>query len=310
MNVMTNSINRSINDSVNIDAFIDILLLEEGKPQNTLDSYKHDILSCAQYLASKGTSLLTAQRDDLTAYLATFQQRDLKASTQRRALAAVRRYYQHLVKSLQREDDPTSFILAPKLGKNLPDVLSEQAMVDLIIAPDVSTHIGLRDRAMLETMYATGLRVSELVKLLVSSIDLDAGCVRVFGKGSKERIVPMGESARDWIQSYLDNARPALLKQQSSDFLFISRQGDGQPIDRRRFWQIIREYALKAGLDKKHISPHTLRHSFATHLLRHGADIRAIQMMLGHENISTTQIYTHLNKSDVQRLHREHHPRG
>ena len=224
-----------------------------------------------------------------------------------RSLSTIRRFYRYALAEELTESDPSADIASPSLGKPLPKILSEQQVDDLIGSPDVLNPLGLRDRAMFETLYATGLRVSELVSLSMNEIDLVVGACKVLGKGGKERLVPLGEQALQWIERYLSEGRPALLGSRQSEILFVTRRAAG--MSRQAFWQNIKRYALKAGIESG-LSPHTLRHAFATHLLNHGADLRSVQMLLGHSSLSTTQIYTHVARARLQSLHKIHHPRG
>jgi integrase/recombinase XerD len=233
--------------------------------------------------------------------------KQIKSRTAGRALSALRRFYRHALREGRITEDPTLRIDSPKLPRALPKLLSENDVERLLDAPDHQTELGLRDRAMLEVLYASGLRVSELVALPLAGVALDSGIVRVTGKGGRERLVPVGETALDWMQRYLTEARPALLAGQPNGALFVTRRK--QPMSRQAFWYVIKRYAMKAGL-KVHLSPHTLRHAFATHLVNHGADLRVVQLLLGHADISTTQIYTHVARERLRQLHEKHHPRG
>lgn len=290
-----------------IDAFLDSLWMESGLSQNTLSSYRNDLKGFAQWLDKKGHRIEKAERHELMAYLGEKTLQGAKPRSTARLLSSMRRFYQYLLREGRRMDDPSRLIDAPKLGRKLPDTLTEADVDALLSAPDVEDLLGMRDRAMLEVLYATGLRVSELVKLEAGQISLVQGVVRVMGKGSKERLVPMGEDAVNWVERYLSEARAALLKQHVSQMLFVTRRGDG--MTRHAFWHIIKRYAAKVGIEK-HLSPHTLRHAFATHLLNHGADLRVVQMLLGHSDLSTTQIYTHVARERLKSLHAAHHPRG
>ena len=232
----------------------------------------------------------------------------LRASSQARHISTLRRYYRHLLARGQILTDPTLKIAMPAKPSRLPKVLSEKQVEALLGAPQIDTPLGLRDRAMLETLYATGLRVSELVGLKLHEVNFDMGVVRVFGKGSKERLVPLGEEAIDWMRNYLAEARPAILNGQQSDDLFVTARGEA--MTRQAFWQLIKRHAVLACIDPARLSPHVLRHAFATHLLNHGADLRVVQLLLGHADISTTQIYTHIARERLKTLHAKHHPRG
>lgn len=290
-----------------LDTFIDRLWLEEGLSRNTLESYRRDLAQFAGWLDQHaGKSLLAVERVDLERYLAArFPQ--VKPRSVARLMASLRRFYRMMVRDGQLEHDPTLQLASPKLPRSLPKSLSEEEVEHLLEAPDTQQPIGLRDRAMLETLYATGLRVSELVTLKVSEVSLDMGVVRVMGKGSKERLVPLGEEALDWIRRYLGEARPMILERRLSESLFVTQRAG--PMTRQAFWYLIKRYARQAGIVKP-MSPHVMRHAFATHLLNHGADLRVVQMLLGHADISTTQIYTHVARERLKQLHAIHHPRG
>lgn len=290
-----------------IDAFLDTLWLEQGLSDNTLTAYRTDLRHCSEWLQQHDVALEQAGAADLLDYLASLQARSRSVRTAARRLSSLRRFYTWLLRQERIRTDPTAHIQPPRLGRILPKSLTEAEVETLLAAPDTATPLGLRDRAMLEILYATGLRVSELVGLYTSQINRRQGVVRVTGKGSKERLVPLGEEALLWLQRYLDEARPELLRGTQNDVLFPGRQG--RTLTRQAFWHRLRRYAVLAGINKP-LSPHVLRHAFATHLLNHGADLRVVQMLLGHSNISTTQIYTHVARERLKRLHAEHHPRG
>lgn len=295
-------------DSGEIDRFLDALWMERGLSRNTLAAYRRDLSGFAQWLSEQRQCvLLTAQREDLLAYLAARVSAEAKPRTLARLLSSLRSFYQQAVRDGCLSADPSERIDAPRLGRSLPRSLTESDVERLINAPDTDTALGLRDRAMLELLYASGLRVSELVELRVLQLNLRQGVVRTLGKGSKERLVPLGEVASDWLERYLCTARSELLKGHESDGLFVTRRGTG--MSRQAFWYLIKRHAQQAGVHKP-LSPHTLRHSFATHLLNHGADLRVVQMLLGHSDLSTTQIYTHVARERLKNLHAEHHPRG
>ena len=291
-----------------LDEFCDALWLEDGLSRNTLDSYRRDLAGFAAWLSKRGgNALADADQADIQGYLGYRFARKARASSAARLLSSLKRFYRYLVRNGKRNSDPTLKIDAPKLPRGLPKTLTETDVENLIGAPDFETALGLRDKAMLEMIYASGLRVSELVTLKAAQVSRDMGVVRVVGKGSKERLVPIGEEALNWLARYLREARPELLKGKTSDDLFVTTRGAA--MTRQAFWQLIKRYAAQAAL-KKSISPHTLRHAFATHLLNHGADLRVVQLLLGHSDISTTQIYTHVARERLKQLHQKHHPRG
>ena len=291
-----------------IDEFCDALWLEDGLAKNTLESYRRDLNQFARWLeAQQGRRLLDGNGADIQSYLGHQFRKKTRASSAARLLSSLKRFYRYSLRQGRIKADPTLKIDSPKLPRSLPKSLTEEDVESLLAAPPVETALGLRDKAMLEMIYASGLRVSELVALKLVQVSQDMGVVRVMGKGSKERLVPLGEEALAWIRRYLKEARPGLLRRRSSDDLFITARGAS--MTRQMFWHLLRRYALKAGL-KKPISPHTLRHAFATHLLNHGADLRVVQLLLGHSDISTTQIYTHVARERLKQLHAKHHPRG
>lgn len=290
-----------------IDRFIDSLWLQSGLSENTLAAYRQDLKCCQNFLKTNNSNLEKAEQTDLRAFQKERKHAGTQAKTAARQLSTLRRFYRYLVQEGQRKDDPTETIDSPKIGRPLPKSLSEEQVNRLLEGPDVTGAYGLRDRAMMELLYATGLRVSELIGLRISQINLDAGVVRVMGKGSKERLVPMGESAQEWITRYLKEARPELTEAQKTDEVFLSSRG--RAMSRQAFWYLIKRYAAKVGIHKN-LSPHTVRHAFATHLLNHGADLRVVQMLLGHADLSTTQIYTEVARARLKALHQKHHPRG
>lgn len=291
-----------------IDAFCDALWLEDGLSRNTLDSYRRDLRQFAQWLqARSGSGLLDADQTLIQDYLAHRFRAKARASSAARLLSSLKRFYRHALRQNIITVDPTLRIDAPKLPRALPKTLTEADVEALLAAPPLEQPLGLRDRAMLEMLYASGLRVSELVTLKVPQVSRDMGVVRVLGKGSKERLVPLGEEALAWLERYLREARPKLLNGRASDALFVTARAAA--MTRQSFWHLLKRYALDAGLNKP-ISPHTLRHAFATHLLNHGADLRVVQLLLGHSDISTTQIYTHVAQERMKQLHARHHPRG
>jgi len=287
-----------------IDRFIDALWLEDGLAANSLSAYRRDLRQLAAHLGDRDP--LAAGEVDLQRYFAaTFAVS--RASTANRRLATLRRFYRWALREGMIDRDPTLRLTGAKAPPRFPRALTEEQVEALLAAPDAETDLGLRDRAMLELLYATGLRVTELVGLRLIEVSLADGLVRVTGKGEKERVVPIGEEARLWLERYLGKGRPALLKSRSADAVFVTRQG--RSMSRQMFWKLIRRYALQADI-RAPLSPHGLRHAFATHLLNHGADLRVVQMLLGHADISTTQIYTHVARERLQALHERHHPRG
>jgi integrase/recombinase XerD len=289
-----------------LDTFIDHLWLEDGLSKNTLDSYRTDLSQFATWLAKRNKQILSANQVDIQQYLAIrFPQS--KPRSIGRLIASMRRFYRYCLRESLVQSDPTLQIESPKLPRSLPKSLNEQEVEDLLNAPKIEAPIGIRDRAMLELLYASGLRVSELVTVKVNEVSTQDGVVRVTGKGNKTRLVPMGEEAADWITKYLKEARPDILQNRLSDALFVTARAES--MTRQAFWYLIKRYALQAGINK-HMSPHVLRHAFATHLLNHGADLRVVQMLLGHSDISTTQIYTHVARERLKKLHSVHHPRG
>ena len=294
-----------------IQDFISKIWLEDGLSSNTRNSYKHDLYGWSNWLETNGSKgLLSATKSDLNHYLVARFESCLKPTSTRRCLSSLRRFYKVMVRDGEIESDPTADIISPKIPKTLPSHLSESQVEQILAAPDVKDQFGLRDKAMLETLYASGLRVSELVNLDLVQLDRKVGVIKVIGKGSKERIVPMGEEALGCIDRYLDNARGKILKNLSSNKLFVTDKGRNRPnITRQAFWFRLRRYANAVGIRVK-VSPHTLRHAFATHLLNHGADLRVVQLLLGHSDISTTQIYTHVARERLKQIHSAHHPRG
>ena len=285
-----------------LDSFTDALWLEDGLSKNTLVSYRRDLQQLGVFL--KKTPLEDAREEDLVGFLAA---RKGRASSAARMLSSIKRFYAWCLRERHIKADPTIRLDPPKRAPRFPKTLSEADVEALLAAPDVATPLGMRDRAMFEVLYASGLRVSELVGLKVFEVNLDAGVVRVMGKGSKERLVPLGEEAVDWVRRYMNDSRSSLLKKNSSDNLFVTGRGSG--MTRQAFWQNIKRYGARA-VPGKHFSPHVLRHAFATHLINHGADLRVVQMLLGHADISTTQIYTHVARERMKQLHAKHHPRG
>ncbi|MDD2741566.1 MAG: site-specific tyrosine recombinase XerD [Rhodocyclaceae bacterium] len=295
-------------DLVEIDNFCDALWLADGLAKATLDSYRSDLGRLALWLADNGSEpLLDTTASTLAAFIAHLSQQT-RASSQARYLSTLRRFYRWQLGRGRIFIDPTLKLANPARPSRLPKVMSEKQVDHLLAAPDLDTPLGLRDRAMLETLYASGLRVSELVNLQIHELSFNDSVLRALGKGSKERLVPLGEQAIDWLSRYLNEARPEILKGQQSEALFVTARGGA--MTRQAFWQLIKRYALQAGIAPAKLSPHVLRHAFATHLLNHGADLRVVQLLLGHADISTTQIYTHVARERLKALHKDHHPRG
>ena len=298
-----------------LDEFCDAVWLEDGLAKNTLEAYRRDLRLFGEWQERQGrTSLLAATDSDLAAYFASRsmsraagKRRGIRSSTQARLHSSLKRFYHFLARGGRIDVDPTLKLDPPKKPPRFPKALSEEDVEALLAQADAATPLGLRDRAMLEVLYASGLRVSELVRLKLAQVSHDMGVVRVMGKGSKERLVPLGEEALAWLSRYSREARPAILKRRASDYVFVTARG--APMTRQAFWHLIKKRAASA-VPGKTLSPHTLRHAFATHLLNHGADLRVVQLLLGHADISTTQIYTHVARERLKKLHRDHHPRG
>jgi integrase/recombinase XerD len=298
-----------LTNDVIIDEFVNMLWLERGLSENTQQAYRNDLRQLSQWAATQaGRGLLQIDRDLLLNFQVWRSEQGISARSMSRALSVWRRFFGYLLREGQITVDPTLVLEMPKLGRSLPGSISEAEIDRLLQAPDIATPLGLRDRAMLELMYATGLRVSELVGLQQRQLNLQAGIVQVVGKGDKERIAPMGDEAVHWINCYLDQARRSIMKGYAPvEAVFVSRRGS--EMTRHNFWHMIKRYAKACGITTP-LSPHTLRHAFATHLLNHGADLRVVQLLLGHSDISTTQIYTHIARERLQALHGKHHPRA
>jgi integrase/recombinase XerD len=296
-----------VEQNLYLQEFLDSLWLESGLSQNTVDAYRRDLIAFSAWLNKQDINLATATRNDILKYQSQRMREGRKVRSEARLLSSLRRFYRYLVREEIRDSDPTAQIESPRLGRPLPDSLTENEVEDLLAQPDTTAALGLRDRSMLEVLYATGLRVSELVGLTVDQVNLRQGVIRCIGKGNKERLVPVGEVAQDWLEKYLYDSRPALLNGKVTDDLFPTTRG--KAMTRQAFWYLIKRYALQAGIQKD-LSPHTLRHAFATHLINHGADLRVVQLLLGHADLSTTQIYTHVAKERLKQLHAAHHPRG
>ncbi len=291
-----------------IESFLDALWLERNLAENTLSAYRRDLRMVVEWLSHRQLTLLTVQQSDLLELLSERVEGGYKATSTARLLSALRRLFQYIYREKLRADDPSARLASPKLPQRLPKDLSEAQVERLLKAPQVEQPIELRDKAMLELLYATGLRVSELVGLQISDISLRQGVVRVIGKGDKERLVPLGEEAVYWLEQFMTYGRSWLLNGATIDVLFPSSRG--QQMTRQTFWYRIKHYAAQAGIDSEKLSPHVLRHAFATHLLNHGADLRVVQMLLGHSDLSTTQIYTHVATERLRQLHQQHHPRA
>lgn len=300
---------RTQTEAALIDAFCDQLWLQDGLAASSLASYRRDLNAWAAWLvAHGGHALLAATRGDVEAFLAAQFHSRAKATSVNRRLSTLRRFYRLQALQGALSADPTLRIRSPRLPRRLPKYLSEQQVETLLGAPDTDTTLGLRDRAMLETLYATGLRVSELVGLKLAQVSFQMGVVRVLGKGGKERLVPLGEEAIDWLKRYLTGVRTRLAGEARTDAVFLTARH--APLTRQAFWHVIKRYAVVADIPASKLSPHTLRHAFATHLLNHGADLRVVQLLLGHADITTTTIYTHVARERLKRLHVQHHPRG
>ncbi len=295
-------------DAALIDRFADSLWLSDGLAKNSIDAYRRDATQLARWLATQSLSLADVRRDTLSAYLAyLIEAKSASPRTSARAISSLKRLFAFLLRESEITDDPSQDLDSPRLPRSLPKSLSEAEVESLLNAPNLSTDLGLRDKAMLETLYASGLRVSELVGLKIAQVSLDMGVVRILGKGSKERLTPLGQEAAEWITRYQREARPRILGAKKSDALFIT--GRGSAMTRQTFWHLIKRHARIANI-RTELSPHTLRHAFATHLINHGADLRVVQMLLGHADITTTQIYTHVARERLKQIHAKHHPRG
>jgi integrase/recombinase XerD len=290
-----------------IEQFLDSAWAERGLSKNTLQSYRYDLRLLGGHLQQRGKTLDDAGRDDLLHFLATQVRQGANPRSLSRYLSGFRQFYRWLLREGRIKSDPSALIERPRMGRGLPKALSEAQVEALLQAPDIETPMGLRDRSMLELMYATGLRVTELVELEFTGLSLNQGIVRVTGKGNKERLIPLGEEAQSWLQRYLAEARPQLMGEAVCPRVFVTNRKAG--MTRQAFWHAIKRYATQASISRP-VSPHVLRHSFATHLLNHGADLRVVQLLLGHSDLSTTQIYTHIAREGLKALHGKHHPRG
>lgn len=294
-----------MNASALIDQFLDAVWVEQGLSENTLAAYGSDLRIFA--LCLQGKSLLEVDSADISKFLAIRYKQGIGNRSSARILSSLRRFYGYQIRENKMTVDPTALIESPHIGRPLPTSLSEQDVELLLAAPEVTNTLGYRDKTMLEMLYATGLRVSELVGLKFEQISFRQGVVRITGKGNKERLVPVGEEAMSWLEGYMDQARKTLLGERQCDYLFVTSRAQG--MTRQAFWHIIKRHAKKTGIGKT-LSPHTLRHAFATHLLNHGADLRVVQLLLGHSDLSTTQIYTHIARERLKDLHTKYHPRG
>ena len=290
-----------------VSRFLDAVWMERGLSANTLAAYRADLVALSRWLASQGIVMQDTSRADLLGFIAWRVECGARPRSTARQLSSFRRFFRHLLREGVIRDDPTAQIAMPKIGRSLPKSLTEEEVESLLNAPLVSDPLGSRDRTMLEVLYATGLRVSELVSLKYSQLNMNQGVIRIVGKGDRERMIPLGEEAVRWLKEFLGSARNEILLDRTTDYLFPTRRGDR--MTRQAFWHIIKRYARKSAIDKE-LSPHTLRHAFATHLLNHGADLRVVQMLLGHSDLSTTQIYTHVARERMKELHGRHHPRG
>jgi integrase/recombinase XerD len=290
-----------------IDQFLDAIWMERGLAQNTLGAYRADLMTLGRGLAEKKKSIEVADKADLLAFIASRVEGGAKPRSTARQLSSFRRFFRYIMREGLRDTDPTSDIEMPRIGRSLPMTLTEDEVESLLSAPNTDEPLGHRDRAMLELLYATGLRVSELINLTQSQVNFNQGVLRIVGKGDRERLIPLGDESQRWLRDFIDGPRMEILLERQTDYLFPTRRGDR--MTRQAFWHIIKRYAQKAGVRKK-MSPHSLRHAFATHLLNRGADLRVVQLLLGHSDLSTTQIYTHVARERLKDLHGEHHPRG
>ena len=290
-----------------VDRFLDAIWMERGLSQNTLGAYRADLMILGRGLSTDSKSIDMADKADLLAFIAHRVENGAKPRSTARQLSSFRRFFRYIMREGLRDNDPTTDIEMPRIGRSLPKSLSEEEVEALLNAPNTDEPLGHRDRAMLELLYATGLRVSELINLKQSQINFNQGVLRIVGKGDRERLIPLGEEAQRWLKNFIDGPRMEILLERQTDYLFPTRRGDR--MTRQAFWHIIKRYAEKGGIRKK-MSPHSLRHAFATHLLNRGADLRVVQLLLGHSDLSTTQIYTHVARERLKDLHGEHHPRG
>jgi integrase/recombinase XerD len=290
-----------------IDKFLDAIWMERGLSANTLGAYRADLMTLSRGLAKKNIDIEDAAKADLLEFIAQRVEGGAKPRSTARQLSSFRRFFRYIMREGMRDDDPTAEIAMPRIGRSLPKTLTEEEVDSLLHAPNTDEPLGHRDRAMLELLYATGLRVSELINLQMSQVNFNQGVLRIVGKGDRERLIPLGDESQRWLRDFSDTSRMEILLERQTDYLFPTRRGDR--MTRQAFWHIIKRYAQKAGIEKK-MSPHSLRHAFATHLLNRGADLRVVQLLLGHSDLSTTQIYTHVARERLKELHSEHHPRG
>lgn len=290
-----------------VDRFLDAIWMERGLSKNTLGAYRADLMTLGRGLSTDSKSIDMADKADLLAFIAHRVENGAKPRSTARQLSSFRRFFRYIMREGLRDSDPTADIEMPRIGRSLPKTLSEDEVDALLNAPNTDEPLGHRDRAMLELLYATGLRVSELINLKQSQINFNQGVLRIVGKGDRERLIPLGEESQRWLKKFIDGARMEILLERQTEYLFPTRRGDR--MTRQAFWHIIKRYAEKGGIRKK-LSPHSLRHAFATHLLNHGADLRVVQLLLGHSDLSTTQIYTHVARERLKDLHGKHHPRG
>lgn len=290
-----------------VDKFLDAIWMERGLSANTLGAYRADLMTLWRGLAKNNVSIQEAEKADLLEFIAARVQSGAKPRSTARQLSSFRRFFRYIMREGMRETDPTADIEMPRIGRSLPKSLTEDEVESLLQAPNTDEPLGHRDRAMLELLYATGLRVSELINLKQSQVNFNQGVLRIVGKGDRERLIPLGDESQRWMRDFIDGPRMEILLERQTDYLFPTRRGDR--MTRQAFWHIIKRYAVKAGVEKK-LSPHSLRHAFATHLLNRGADLRVVQLLLGHSDLSTTQIYTHVARERLKELHGRHHPRG
>ena len=290
-----------------IDKFLDAIWMERGLSANTLGAYRADLMTLWRGLSERSIAIEDAEKADLLEFIAKRVESGAKPRSTARQLSSFRRFFRYIMREGMRDDDPTAEIEMPRIGRSLPKTLTEEEVDSLLHAPNTDEPLGHRDRAMLELLYATGLRVSELINLQLSQVNFNQGVLRIVGKGDNERLIPLGDESQRWLRDFIDGPRMEILLERQTDYLFPTRRGDR--MTRQAFWHIIKRYAQKSGVEKK-LSPHSLRHAFATHLLNRGADLRVVQLLLGHSDLSTTQIYTHVARERLKDLHGQHHPRG